>query len=203
MDGGYDAGYIACECFWGREPGSIVTALAGLLSAPTNLRVLDLGCGDGKNAAFLARYGCVVDAYDISEIAIQRARAAWGECNRINWKCADASQMSWPDGSYDIVVAYGLFHCLASSASILEVIHQIQNATKAGGYHAIACFNDRKQELSSAHPGFHPCLLRHAKYLDCYRDWRTIIVSDKDLVETHPNNNVLHSHSLTRLLARK
>src|SRR3954454_2478123 len=43
-------------------------------------RVLELGCGHGRNAAYLARSGCSVDAVDFSAAAIEwaaeRARAA-------------------------------------------------------------------------------------------------------------------------------
>ena len=39
--------------------------------------VLDLGCGEGKNAAFLATLGCVVQAWDISAAALDNAKVAW------------------------------------------------------------------------------------------------------------------------------
>jgi ubiquinone/menaquinone biosynthesis C-methylase UbiE len=41
--------------------------------------VLDLGCGPGRNAVYLARKGCMVHAVDSSEVALRRARIAADE----------------------------------------------------------------------------------------------------------------------------
>ena len=57
MNGGYDAGYLACSCFWGVEPGKLMQQLAAHIPDFTDFNVLDAGCGEGKNAAFAATRG--------------------------------------------------------------------------------------------------------------------------------------------------
>jgi tellurite methyltransferase len=47
-----------------------------LLSGADGPRALDLACGDGRNAAYLARHGFTVDAVDISDVAIDALQAA-------------------------------------------------------------------------------------------------------------------------------
>ena len=69
MNGGYDAGYIACPCFWGRSPGSLVRLLDKYIVDFSGMEVLDAGCGEGKNAAFLSQRGARVRAIDVSEAA--------------------------------------------------------------------------------------------------------------------------------------
>jgi hypothetical protein len=66
----------------------------------------------------------------------------------------------------------------------------------------ICAFNDRFQDLS-AHPGFSPTTLNHNIYLDIFSDLETIQAHDRDLHEIHPHNGILHTHSMTRILARK
>jgi hypothetical protein len=39
--------------------------------------------------------------------------------------------------------------------------------------------------------------------VDRYGKWEIQYESDEDLEESHPNNNIAHSHSITRILARK
>jgi len=62
--------------------------------------------------------------------------------------------------------------------------------------------NSRYQELE-AHPAFRPCLLSHAVYRELYSGWQFLHLSDTDLTEVHAHNNMLHTHSMTRMLARK
>ncbi len=202
MDGGYDSGYAACPCFWGREPGSLIKKLVEL-RAVRGLEVLDAGCGEGKNAAFLARHGAQVRAVEVSQRALDNARATWGNAGAIRWELGDARTVALAPDCYDLVIGYGLLHCLASIEEILTVINRLQAATKSGGWHVVCAFNGRRQELAAAHPGFHPCTPAHQVYIDAYSGWEMLEVSDTDLVETHPHNQVRHTHSMTRLIARK
>jgi tellurite methyltransferase len=201
-DGGYDDGYTACDCFWGNEPGSYVRKMVEVFGNISGLRILDIGCGEGKNAAFLAEKGAEVTAIDISSLAIERAKRIHTALN-VEWVCADATTLAPPAQYFDVVVAYGLFHCLHSGLEIASLHHKLFNATKLGGRHVVCCFNDRSHDLS-AHPNFDPCLLPHGFYAGLYgRGWTLENVSDQDLFETHPHNGIPHHHSLTRILARK
>jgi tellurite methyltransferase len=204
IDGGYDSGYSACPCFWGSEPGSLVAKLAKIIPAFEGFRVLDAGCGEGKNAFFLASKGALVEAYDISHLAIQHAerRNASQHAPNISFHAQDIRTQDPDPASFDIVIAYGLMHCLANEIEIRSLTARLQNSTKPGGYLLLCAFNDRFQDLS-AHPGFSPTLLSDATYVDMFNGWNMIEASDNDLHETHPNNNIPHTHSMTRIIARK
>lgn len=202
MNGGYDDGYRACPCFWGTEPSSLVQLLCNYIPSFSGLRVLDAGCGEGKNSAFLARNGAIVDAVDVSSVAIQNGRRWWAQNPQIRWRVGDIRELVLPDNFYSVVIAYGLLHCLTSDSAVREVTTRFQRATQVGGYHVLCAFNDRRQELH-AHPGFSPCLLPHGSYLTLYSSWEILRASDTDLTETHPHNRVTHTHSMTRILARK
>lgn len=199
-DGGYDAGYAATDCFWGTDPASLVRKF--LTSYDVNgFDVLDVGCGEGKNANAFANAGAQVLAIDCSDLAIANGRRLFPS-NLIDWRVADASKMQWPAESFEIVVSYGLLHCLSDASSAERLIDSMQQATKVGGYNIFCTFNDRSQDLS-AHPGFKPLLLGHDWYLDRYTGWSIDEASDTDLHETHPHNMIPHHHSLTRVIAKK
>jgi tellurite methyltransferase len=199
-NGGYDEGYAACSCFWGREPGTLIKRLLGN-SDIAGLRVLDAGCGEGKNAHALAARAAKVTAVDCSSLALRNARAAWPE-EQINWVQADVRDVCWPLQAFDLVVAYGLLHCLSGRSEIENVVSRFKEATCSGGRHVVCAFNARRQDLI-AHPGFEPCLLSHDDYLALYRDWTIEEVSDEDLHEMHPHNSIVHVHSLTRMIVHK
>jgi len=202
MNGGYDDGYRDCPCFWGHEPGSLVRVLCDHIGSVRGLAVLDAGCGEGKNAAFLAAGGAVVDAFDVSVLAIQNGRRYFTDHVGIRWRVGDVRETALPQNQYDVVIAYGLLHCLPSASEVRDVITRLQNATRSSGYNVICAFNNRRQELH-AHPGFSPSLLSHADYVATYASWEVLKESDSDLTERHPHNNLEHTHSMTRILVRK
>lgn len=202
MDGGYDSGYKACPCFWGKDPGKLVRQLAIVLPTLEGLAVLDAGCGEGKNAEFFASHGAIVTALDISELAISHAKTLWASSLNIKWYIRDIADWVMVGDAYHIVVAYGLLHCLRSRQEIADIVVRLQRATKPGGFQAVVALNGRLQDLR-AHPELNPCLISHSEYLDLYRGWDILSEEDVNLTETHPHNQIRHTHALTRILVRK
>lgn len=200
-DGGYDVGYEASPCFWGREPGTFVKELAKRCVTLYGAHVLDAGCGEGKNAHFLASLGAHVVAIECSAAALANARALWPS-DKIEWIEGDIRSQQVVEQKFDVVVAYGLTHCLNGLDEIASLIQKLKRGTKPGGRNVLCAFNSRFQDLL-AHPGFTPCLLQHETYLKAYEDWDIELVSDEDLTEVHPHNNIVHTHALTRILARR
>ncbi len=200
--GAYDEGYIRCSCFWGTSPGRFVKKLGEFVSSPDGMRVLDAGCGEGKNAIFLSNMGAEVVAVDISPHAINNAHKLWKNHDEVSWIVDDVRRFAVEHLDFDIIIAYGLFHCFKNAREIEDTVQRLKQATKPNGYHVVCCFNDRRQDLSG-HPNFKPCLLDHSHILSLYSDWNILASSDEDLWETHPHNNIPHSHSISRLIAQK
>jgi SAM-dependent methyltransferase len=87
--------------------GRVNARLAELVEPMTPGRALDLGCGEGADAVWLAERGWQVTAVDISQTALDRAVAAAAErklLDRINFQRLDMTE-SLPDGLYDLVSA--------------------------------------------------------------------------------------------------
>jgi 2-polyprenyl-3-methyl-5-hydroxy-6-metoxy-1,4-benzoquinol methylase len=146
--------------------------------------------------------GAIVTAVDCSELAIQHARDLRNS-SQIEWVQADIRTLTWPAAHFDIVVAYGVFHCLESQQEVFDLIDRLQTATRPGGSHIVCALNERFQDIERAHPDFEPCLLNHDQYLRLYDGWTIVRASDEDLVETHPHNMIEHTHSLTRFCAKR
>lgn len=197
--GGYDDGYQSSPCFWGTEPASLVKSFLQS-NQVQNKTVLDAGCGEGKNSAALSKAGAKVVAIDCSPLAIKNAKRQWPN-DKIEWLVADISTEQF-ETNFDIVVCYGLFHCLEDYKEISGLVRTLKSITSPGGYHIVCAFNSADQDLT-AHPGFSPCLIEHEDYLQFYDDWTIKTESSSILYETHPHNNIPHHHSLSRIVARK
>jgi SAM-dependent methyltransferase len=81
--------------------------LAGWLDRIPRGRALDVACGAGRNAVFLAAAGYAVDGVDISSAGLDRARGTAAErCVDVSWHCVDLEERpdALPRGPYDLVV---------------------------------------------------------------------------------------------------
>jgi SAM-dependent methyltransferase len=89
------------HAMWSGRPNGRLVAEVGDL-APG--RALDVGCGEGADAIWLARRGWTVTAIDISDVALARAREAaeQGEVT-VDWVCGDALQISFVPATFDLV----------------------------------------------------------------------------------------------------
>src|ERR671922_984650 len=84
----------------GRPNGRLLAEVAGL----TPGRALDVGCGEGADAIWLARSGWTVTAIDISDVAVSRAREAAELAGAaVTWVRGDALHTPFPAGSFDLV----------------------------------------------------------------------------------------------------
>lgn len=84
-----------------RHPSPFLEQNANLL--PAKGRALDLACGAGRNAIYLAQRGLAVDAVDISRVALDRGRADAGELP-IRWIECDLDDGFEAEADYDLIV---------------------------------------------------------------------------------------------------
>lgn len=106
-------------------------------------RVLEIGCGPGRNAIYLAKMGCIVDAIDISENALNWARErAFAEKVDINFHYSSLFDYSFEPNSYDFVYDSGMFHHLAPHRR-LSYVETVRNALKKDGHFGLVCFNTK------------------------------------------------------------
>jgi SAM-dependent methyltransferase len=88
-------------------------ALAKVLDGLKGSKVLDVGCGTGDLAIALARRGYEVTAVDVSQVAIDMARAkAAGEGLAVRFEVQDATALSLASAPFDAVFDSGLLHSL-------------------------------------------------------------------------------------------
>jgi cyclopropane fatty-acyl-phospholipid synthase-like methyltransferase len=78
-------------------------------------RAIDLGCGEGDNAIFLAEYGFQVTAVDFAPSAIAKARAKASDAGvEVDFVIDDITTLATVSGTFDILVDYGTFDDLST-----------------------------------------------------------------------------------------
>lgn len=111
---------------------------AGLV--PSRGRALDLGCGPGRNAIWLARQGFDVDAVDLSSSALawgrDRAVAAGVDVNFVHRSIFDPGAVG---ADYDLVYDSGCFHHLPPHRRV-SYRGLLERALGPGGAFGLVCF---------------------------------------------------------------
>lgn len=99
----WDERYADREQLWSGQPnGALVAHVAGL----TPGRALDVGCGEGADAVWLARNGWDVTALEVSGLALERAAGHANEAGvAVRWLHAELAQAPLEPASFDLVSA--------------------------------------------------------------------------------------------------
>lgn len=148
------------------EPADLLVEHVDLL---TGSRALDLACGTGGNAFFLAQRGYRVDAIDISEVGLGIARAEGRRRGlAINWVQAAAEHLPLSGPAYDCIVVFRFL--------VRSVMDDLRRLLKPGGLLFYESFNVRRLETR---PDFNPAYLLQVGELPAwFEDLETIMARD-------------------------
>ncbi len=97
----WDERYAAANQVWSGHPnGALIAEATGLSPG----RALDVGCGEGADAVWLATRGWQVTALDVSEVALQRAAVHAGRAGvDVTWRHAALLDADLPATAFDLV----------------------------------------------------------------------------------------------------
>jgi len=110
----------------------LVEWLRGRQIAPGNS--LDVGCGNGRNSAYLAYQGFEVTGVDFSQTAIDWAKE---RDTNVTWVCASIFDL--PAQEHSFAYDSGCFHHIHPSQRI-EYVQKIASLLKPGGWFGLVCF---------------------------------------------------------------
>ncbi len=124
----WDRRYAEPNLLWSATPNRfLVREAIGLTPA----RALDLACGEGRNALWLADLGWHVTAVDYSSVAIEKARKrAAAEAAAIAFVCADLLEYEPERGAYELVL---VLYLQLPAAERRHVLSRAAGALAPGG----------------------------------------------------------------------
>jgi len=139
------------EVYKTKEPGEVSwtqevpqTSLDFLRSfnLPRSAKIIDIGGGDSKLVDFLLDEGYEnITVLDISEYALERAKARLGEmAAKVKWIVSDITEFS-PDDTYDVWHDRATFHFLTTPEQIRKYVSIAGNAVK--GFMTIGTFSEK------------------------------------------------------------
>jgi cyclopropane fatty-acyl-phospholipid synthase-like methyltransferase len=145
----WDQRFKASEYIFGTEPNVFLASQRALFKP--GMRVLEIGCGEGRNAVWLAQAGCLVTGVDISTAALAKAASlAVLHKVEVRWIHADVRQWQWEAQAFDVVVC--IFIQFAAPEGRTRIFAGVQETLKTGGTLVLQGYTPRQLQFSSGGP---------------------------------------------------
>jgi 2-polyprenyl-3-methyl-5-hydroxy-6-metoxy-1,4-benzoquinol methylase len=131
---------------FGVEPNRFLVAEVGQLPPG---RALDVACGAGRNAVWLAERGWAVTGVDFAEVALANARALAGERGvEVEWEQADLRDWQPAEAAFDLVV---VLYLQLPAAELSAILARTASAVAPGG--TLLVVGHDRENLNGGHGG--------------------------------------------------
>jgi SAM-dependent methyltransferase len=101
------------------------------------MRVLDAGCGFGRNLVYLLREGCEASAVDTNEQAVEHVRRLAGSLGNPspaeNFRIAPLEQIPFSDAVADVVICCAVLHFARNLQHFLAMLNELWRVLRPGG----------------------------------------------------------------------
>jgi SAM-dependent methyltransferase len=111
--------------WWYRGRRTVLEGVLGGLDLPAGTRILDAGCGSGRNMIELARYGAVTGV-ELSETSVALARER--QCGEV--VAGSVLEMPFPDHSFELAVSLDVIEHLEDD---LTALREMRRTVAPGG----------------------------------------------------------------------
>ena len=149
--GTWNARFAGDEFRFGTAPNGWLERHAGLFTP--GQKVLCVADGEGRNSVWLAECGLVVDAFDIADVGVAKARRlAASRGVQVSYAVSDSDSFAWQSGHYDAVVA--IFIQFANPAERERIFSGMIRALAPGGLLILQGYTPRQLEYRTGGPPF-------------------------------------------------
>lgn len=163
----------------------------------------DIGCGEGKDAVFLARNGYIVSAFDVTDSGIEKGKMLaeksgvyvdFFKANILDYRLSE---------KFDIVYSSGVFHYITPDIRS-ELVENLKLNTNKNGIHAINVFVEkpfinRVSDLERSEENRFPWKL--GELFSQYHDW--LLHKTDEVIFDCNSGGKPHKHCMDIMIAEK
>lgn len=200
MNNPYDQRYDQQGYYWGVRPSLVCLEVLKILPPDKRLKLLDIGCGEGRNAVFFARNGYHVSAFDSSEKGIQKAKELAEKASvRLDIFAADIKEFRVSE-NIDILFSTGVLHYIPKELRN-EIFVNYKKLTKPNGLNVFSVFVHKPfiEKAPDAEKTAHKWI--SGELLTYYHDWKIEYFVEE--IFDCMSSGVPHKHAVNRIIARK
>jgi tellurite methyltransferase len=198
----YDQKYAGKEYYWGKTPSKMCDQVLAIMKPDVDFhpRLIDLGCGEGRNAVYFARHGFDVLGLDTSLPGLDKTRK-YAEDAGVHVAILQADIVSYElDDVYDVIFSTGTLHYLLPE--IREGRFQnYKNHTAPNGINALNVFVKKPFIPRAPDAEDTAFSYKSGELFGYYWDWE--IISCTEEIFDCTSSGVPHQHAVNRLIARR
>jgi len=198
----YDQKYASPEFYWGKAPSAMCDRVIEIVkpSPDRHLRLLDLGCGEGRNAVYFARHGFEVIGLDLSLPGLEKTRKYAEEMGvRIETIRADVVGYELEE-TYDVLFSTGTLHYLPPKVRS-QRFQKYKDCTSPDGINALSVFVEKPFIPRAPDAEETAYAYRSGELMSYYWDWEILYCVEE--IFDCMSSGVPHKHAVNRIIARR
>jgi tellurite methyltransferase len=197
----YENRYKTDGFYWGVAPNRMCYEVMRLKPPTSPLRLLDMCCGEGKDAVFFANNGYIVSAFDVADTGLEKGRrlAELNGCE-VSFFKADMRDFM-PDDEFDIIYTSGglLYHAPEKRQVMMDAY---KKKTMSSGLHAMNTFVDKPFIARAPDSEDSEYYWRSGELFSYYADWYFHETMTEFIFDCE-SNGVKHQHCMDMLIAER
>ncbi|MDD2364223.1 MAG: helix-turn-helix domain-containing protein [Saccharofermentanales bacterium] len=195
----YEEEYVTDSYYWGLAPSHMCYEVMKICPPIRKLRVLDIGCGEGKDAVFFARNGYIVDAFDIAIVGVEKTKYLADEMG-VSVNAFQANLLDYRlEHQYDIIFSSGVFHYIPANLR-KQLILNYQEHTTPNGIHALNVFVPKPFIEPAPEKEENATVWRSGELATHYSDWLLHEMSES--IFDCDSSGIPHQHCMDTVIAQ-
>lgn len=196
----YEQRYDSDEYYWGVLPSTMCYRVLKQMPPIKHLRLLDVGCGEGKDAIFFARNGYDVTAFDLTQSGVDKTKRLAEKVRvKVNAFVADVNEFRLNE-EFDIIYSNGVLHYIPNEIRE-EIFTNYKQFTSTNGINIFSAFVNKPfiERAPDREKYTYPWL--SGELFSMYHDWK--IEDCEEKIFDCMSGGMPHKHAINRILARK
>jgi tellurite methyltransferase len=196
----YEEKYKGKVNYFGIKPASLCLKVISMMPFDKRVKLLDIGCGEGRNAIFFARNGYEVTAFDSAMAGVENTKRNADQAGvQVNVFKADINEYRLEE-KFDVIFSIGALHYIRPELK-KEILDNYRNFTNDGGLNAHSVIL-QKPFITRAPDAEDTAYLWHSgEIFGFYADWR-IEHCEEEIFDCN-SSGVPHKHAVNRIIAKK
>lgn len=198
----YDQRYASQEYYWGRKPSAICDRIIEIMRPSPDFRpkLLDLGCGEGRNAIYFAKHGFEVVGLDLSLPGLEKTRRYAEEVGvQVETIHADIVTYELED-IYDVIFSTGTLQYLPPEVRD-QRFQNYKEHTSLEGINVLSVFV-RKPFIPTAPDAEETAFpYKSGELMGYYWDWEILYCTEE--IFDCMSSGIPHKHAVNRIIARR